>query len=77
MVCTVTEFTTTVIGMGAPFGITLAITVIVFLATRVLANAYGGSKPNLLLRYLDIAIIPLLFVFALRMIIITIKVPVG
>ena len=77
MVCTVTEFTTTVIGMGAPFGITLAITVIVFLAARVLVNVRGGSKPNLLGRYLDIAIIPLLFVFALRMFVVTIRVPVG
>ena len=77
MVCTVTTFTTTVIGTVASFGVTLAITVIIFLAVRVLFNVRGGSKPKLFGRYLDIAIIPLLFVFALRMFVVTIRVPVG
>lgn len=77
MVCTVTTSTTAAMVMGASFGVIAAITVIVFLATRVLATVHGGSKPKLLGRYLDIAIIPLLFVFALTLTITIVEVPVG
>ena len=55
----------TAITIPDSFGIAVAITLIILLATHELAPVCVGSRPKLLRHYLQIAIIPLLLVFAL------------
>lgn len=55
----------TAITIPDSLGVAASVTLIILLATRELAIAHGGSGPKLLGRYLQVAIIPLLFVFAL------------
>jgi len=70
MVCTVTTAMTTITTMAVitlpdSVGIAAAVALIILLATKELASAYGGSRLKLLGRYLMIPIIPLLLLFAL------------
>jgi len=55
----------TAITIPDSLAVAVAITLIILLATRELATVRVGSRPKLLGHYLQIAIIPLLFVFAL------------
>ena len=70
MVCTVTAAMTTITKMAVitlpdSVGIAAAVALIILLATKELASAYGGLRLKPLGRYLVIPIIPLLLLFAL------------
>ena len=70
MISTVTISTITTVstiaalGLTATISIAAAIALIVFLSSRELASAGGGSKSMRVGRYLSIGIIPLLMAFA-------------
>ena len=57
--------TTAAIGIPDSFGVAATVTLIILLATREIAIAHGGLRSKLLGLYLQVGIAPLLFVFAL------------
>jgi len=67
MVSTVTTSTVTAvttIGFGVAIGLAAVITLLAFLFIRELATASKGTNRQFLARSLDVGIIPLLFAFA-------------
>lgn len=73
MVCIVTAAMTTIattetITVPDSLGIAAAVALIILLAAKELASAYGGPRLKLLGRYIVIPIIPLLLLFAVIMV---------